>query len=222
MEGISPKRTVLYSFVLFTVYVDTTKADELYKKVKILCFVITTVSKLDKTIPVVNATWGRRCNKILFVLCPSNKKEPQFLSTCHIGEGSQHLTGKVRHAFQVSYDQYLNDFDWFLKADDDTYLVMENLRFVLSHHNPDEPGYLGYHFQKFMHQGYSSGGAGYVVSRRGVKELIEKGFKMDICKKDGEIEDKYIGQCLEVHIFGLWINYETSLNSFITIVFYWL
>ena len=191
---------ILYSFVLFTVYVDTTKADELYKKVKILCFVITTVSKLDKTIPVVNATWGRRCNKVLFVLCPSNKKEPQFLSTCHIGEGSQHLTGKVRHAFQVSYDQYLNDFDWFLKADDDTYLVMENLRFVLSHHNPDEPGYLGYHFQKFMHQGYSSGGAGYVVSRRGVKELIEKGFKMDRCKKDGEIEDKYTGQCLEVSL----------------------
>ena len=50
------------------------------------------------------------------------------------------------------------------------------------------------------------------MSRRGVKELIEKGFKMDICKKDGEIEDKYIGQCLEVHIFGLWINYEVSFS----------
>lgn len=182
-----------------TLYVDTTKADELFKKVKILCFVITTSSKLDKTIPVVNATWGQRCNRVLFVLCPPDKNNPHFLSTCHIGEGSSHLTAKVRHAFKVSYDNYLDDYDWFLKADDDTYLVMENLRYVLSHHDPNKPGYLGYHFQKFMHQGYASGGAGYVVSRKGVKDLVEKGFQMDEerCKKDGEIEDKYIGQCLE-------------------------
>lgn len=193
-------------WVFFTVYVDTTKADELFKKVKILCFVITTSSKLDKTIPVVNATWGQRCNRVLFVLCPPDKNNPHFLSTCHIGEGSSHLTAKVRHAFKVSYDNYLDDYDWFLKADDDTYLVMENLRYVLSHHDPNKPGYLGYHFQKFMHQGYASGGAGYVVSRKGVKDLVEKGFQMneERCKKDGEIEDKYIGQCLEVHII---LNY---------------
>ncbi|XP_061183133.1 glycoprotein-N-acetylgalactosamine 3-beta-galactosyltransferase 1-B-like [Saccostrea echinata] len=182
-----------------TLYVDTTKADELYKKVRILCFVITTSSKLSKAVPVVNATWGRRCNKVLFVLCPVKDTDQLFLNTCHIREGSSHLMAKVRHAFKVSYDKYLNDYDWFLKADDDTYLVIENLRYVLSHHDPNDPGYLGYHFQKFMYQGYASGGAGYVISRKGLKQLVEKGFNMEEerCKTDGEIEDKFIGQCLE-------------------------
>lgn len=198
---------------------DTTKADELYKKVKILCFVITTSNKLAKAVPVVNVTWGRRCNKILFVLCPLMNTESTFLNTCHIKEGSSHLTEKVRYALKVSYDEYLNDYDWFLKADDDTYLVIENLRYLLSHHDPNKPGYLGYHFQKFMHQGYASGGAGYVISRKGVQQLVEKGFNMDEekCKKEGEIEDKLIGQCLEVRSSMLTVS-EVSQIKFLRMV----
>lgn len=42
----------------FIVYVDIIKVDELFKKVKILCFVIIILSKLDKIILVVNVIWG--------------------------------------------------------------------------------------------------------------------------------------------------------------------
>ncbi|CAC5397489.1 C1GALT1 [Mytilus coruscus] len=63
------------------------------------------------------------------------------------------------------YLHYLKDYDWILKADDDTYVIMENLRFLLSFNNPDLPGYLGYHFNMHLKPGYMSGGAGYVISR---------------------------------------------------------
>ena len=37
----------------------------------------------------------------------------------------------------------INDVDWFLKADDDTYVIMENLRYFLSKLNPSDPHFLG-------------------------------------------------------------------------------
>ena len=120
-------------------------------------------NNLQKKVIHVNATWGPRCNKILYM---SDKDDPDFpavgLNTTH---GRDHLTAKSMRAFDYVYRRHLEDADWFLKADDDTYVIVENLRCMLSAHAPQRAVILGHNFKGIVKQGYFSGDGGYVLSR---------------------------------------------------------
>lgn len=47
-----------------------------------------------------------------------------------------------------------------MKTDDDTYVVVENLRYMLQSQKSNDPIYFGYKFKPIVKQGYMSGGAG--------------------------------------------------------------
>ena len=103
-----------------------------------------------------------------------------------------------------AYTNLIDKFDWILKADDDTYMVMENLRFLLSSYDPASPSYMGFHFNMYLKDyGYMSGGAGYVISNQGLRQLVERGLKVPgACALSkgylfSEVsEDFEIGKCL--------------------------
>lgn len=173
---------------------DSRMADELYKKVRILCWVMTGPSNLEKKARHVKSTWSRHCNVVVFM---SSVEDPDF-PTVGLGtkEGRDQLYWKTIRAFHYAYEHHGHEADWFLKADDDTYVIVDNLRWVLANHTPEEPIYFGRRFKPYTKQGYMSGGAGYVLSKEALRRFVE-GFKNKVCTHTTSVEDLAMGQCME-------------------------
>ncbi|XP_078285108.1 glycoprotein-N-acetylgalactosamine 3-beta-galactosyltransferase 1-like [Rhinoraja longicauda] len=168
-------------------------ADDLYKRVRILCWVMTGPQNLEKKTKHVKATWAKKCNVVLFVSSKENKDFPTV--GLDVKEGRSQLNKKTIKAFQYVFDHHLNEADWFLKADDDTYVIVDNLRWLLSKYSPDQPIFFGRKFKPFVKQGYMSGGAGYVLSKEAVKRYVD-GVKTGKCSYSTGAEDVAISKCL--------------------------
>lgn len=93
-------------------------ADFLFNEVKILCYVFTHADNHKTKVKHVINTWGKRCNKLLFM---STKEDPEIpgVVVLPVDNGRSHLWFKARHALKYVHDHHLNDADWFLRADDD-------------------------------------------------------------------------------------------------------
>ena len=112
---------------------------------------------------------------------------------------SFYLWGKTKAALKYIYDHHLNDADWFLKADDDTYVIVENLHRFLQGHDANEPVYFG---RRLKHGNYTypfmSGGAGYVLSKESLVRFVRKALPHPKLCKAGEWgpEDSSLGEAL--------------------------
>ncbi|VDP67393.1 unnamed protein product [Echinostoma caproni] len=111
-------------------------------------------------------------------------------------EVKKHLWHKMRVILQQIY-RFRDQYEYFYKADDDTFAVVENLKRVLRKHNPDRPFMTGHRWQLKIPGGYFSGGAGYVLSREALKRIVEKAiFKHPQCPNTDEaMEDVKMSIC---------------------------
>uniref|UniRef100_A0A914V7J4 Glycoprotein-N-acetylgalactosamine 3-beta-galactosyltransferase 1 n=1 Tax=Plectus sambesii TaxID=2011161 RepID=A0A914V7J4_9BILA len=173
------------------------QADAISGHVRILCWILTNEENHERRAVHVKATWARRCNKYIFISSEANDILPAI--KLNVSEGRPLLWDETKAAFKYVYDHYINDYDWFMKADDDTYVIVENLRLMLLAHQPTEPIYFGCKFKPLVKQGYMSGGAGYILSRAALRRFAEIGLhNHSLCSADqrGD-EDVQMGQCLE-------------------------
>uniref|UniRef100_A0AC34R7L2 N-acetylgalactosaminide beta-1,3-galactosyltransferase n=1 Tax=Panagrolaimus sp. JU765 TaxID=591449 RepID=A0AC34R7L2_9BILA len=82
-----------------------------------------------------------------------------------------------------------------MKADDDSYVFMDNLYAYLNQLDPTKPYYLGYRWKGFIDHGYNSGGV-YILSKAAVMLFIEKLMMNDTTCAYNQYEDLGIGACL--------------------------
>ncbi|XP_053311756.1 glycoprotein-N-acetylgalactosamine 3-beta-galactosyltransferase 1-like isoform X2 [Spea bombifrons] len=174
-------------------YVNSSVSEELSQKVRVLCWIMTGPVNLQTKAIHLKYSWTRHCNTTLFMSSTDSDFPTIGLGT---KEGRDELYWKTIRAFHYIHEHYFDQADWFLKADDDTYVVMENLRFLLSNYTPDQPVYFGKRFKPFVNQGYMSGGAGYVLNRESLKRFVE-GFRSGVCTHTSSVEDLELGKCME-------------------------
>ncbi|CAG0904125.1 unnamed protein product, partial [Cyprideis torosa] len=134
-------------------------AQWMFKKVRIFCWVATHPGNLQKKAVHVLKTWGKRCNALLFVSGNGTEEVPSAIAD-HIlfldmKDERNSLWVKTRRAFKHIYEHYLDNADWYMKADDDTFVVLENLRYLLFNQTgSDTPLYYGCRFKPYAKQGY--------------------------------------------------------------------
>ncbi|KAL5020598.1 hypothetical protein ScPMuIL_002323, partial [Solemya velum] len=165
------------------------------KTVRILCWIMTHPKNRESRLVHVKATWSRRCDKVLYFSSEADKDFP-IIKVDVPSEARSHLTLKSRQAWKYIFDNHYDDAEWFYRCDDDSYAIMDNMRYFLSVYDPNKPYYFGHMFKTLG--GYSSGGSGYVISKESLKRFGEEGFNSSKCRKDGAASDQAIGACLKI------------------------
>jgi glycoprotein-N-acetylgalactosamine 3-beta-galactosyltransferase len=98
----------------------------------------------------------------------------------------------LKKALTFIYIHHFDDYDWILKSDDSSFIVMENLRYLLYQYDSDFPLVIG---QKFVND-FMPGV--YAMSKQAYSRLIEKAFANDeICFEDSGSNDVDIAKCLK-------------------------
>ena len=141
---------------------------------------------LDKKVIHQKQTWGKRCNKLLVMSSQQNDTFPAV--GLNVPEGKSHIGLKVPAAWKYIHKHYVEDYDFFIKTDPDTYLVVENLLDFLKDKDPELPHYYG-HIQKNVpppRNTYMTGGPGLVLTRESVRRLVTKALvEHPDCLRDG-------------------------------------
>lgn len=191
---------------------------ETFKRpVTIFCLILSTNETINTKGKVVFESWAKKCDMTKFVLkfpessvhkssllqyTGFNYKKGDAIDFNHLlelpnfpGDSGQryNLTAKVYSSLSYIYSTY-SAYDWYLKADQDTFVFVDNLRTFLSDKNRDEA--ISYGFNFAVKGGYQSGGAGYVLSNEALRRLATK-LDQDkrFCPNKG-VEDLDVGTCL--------------------------
>ncbi|EDW39987.1 GL15448 [Drosophila persimilis] len=179
--------------------INDTLARRLSQSVRVLCLVLTWPTNHLSGAKTISETWGRHCNRVVFYSSSPHVGSPGVgvdIVGLNISDSYDFLWGKTKAAFRHAYRHYRHEADWFFKADDDTYAIIENMRYMLSSYSPDTPIHFGCNFQ-LGKVTYMSGGAGYVLSRKALQMFITRGIGKSMCRAEGEgTEDYQMGICM--------------------------
>eukprot|EP00937_MAST-01D_sp_MAST-1D-sp2_P004979 g4979.t1 len=140
-------------------------------KPRILCMVLSI--KSDRAAAInIEKTWGKDCDRIVYF---ADFDDPSIAAVnVHAEwEGSAEcLINKMAKGVQLVASLFAREYDWFVKADTDSFFIIENLRWFLLQHFPSPkdvavtPHYLGERYNKYgdPKQAFNPG-SGYVMNR---------------------------------------------------------
>ncbi|CAF0938805.1 unnamed protein product [Brachionus calyciflorus] len=176
---------------------------EIYKPIRpktLFCLILTTEKNLDTKTLVIYKTWAKKCDNFkFFTIKPKHDLEGNYWNSIVQPPGLsndsyKNLTNKVYLSIKYVYNMY-PDYDWYLKADDDTFIFVDNLKDFVFDKNSSTPVTYGYDFKSYVENGYHSGGAGYLISNEAFRRIGSKLNENFTYCPDTGVEDLDIGKC---------------------------
>lgn len=176
-----------------------TLRDEYIFKKGLLVGVLTQQEYLATRAKALYETWGREVDKlILFVGEDCNiSSDLSHLPIVKLEGVPDHVYPPLKKAFAVMkymYSHHINEFNWFVRADDDMYLRTNKLTDLLKQMNPYERVYLGRagagrkedleRLELLPHERYCMGGPGVILSNGAMRGV---GPHLDNCLNAGTL-----------------------------------
>ena len=184
--------------------------------------VVTAQALLPTRAKAVNQTWGTKAAKLKFF--SSQDKTNYNLPVVSLPgvDDTYPPQKKVFRMLKYMHDNYIDEYNWFMRADDDIYIRVHKLTEFLSQLDPSREFYIGQpgmgkpedlgRIKLQSYERYCMGGPGVVFSRALLKKLaphLEDCLKTEVVSWNEDLE---VGRCIS-HRLGIqctW-NYEVGL-----------
>ncbi|KAH8261183.1 hypothetical protein KR044_004741 [Drosophila immigrans] len=161
---------------------------------RIFCIISTYGFRQSVTAIHIFRTWAPRCDRFLFVSDDSHELvEPAVFQNLH---DKWH---QLRAHLEYVYKYHFDEGDWFLYANDDNFVVLENLRHMLQSRNPEELIYFGCKLRSSSNQVYMYDRAGMVFSSATLRQFVREALPNEaICssKAMGGAATEELSRCL--------------------------
>ncbi len=158
---------------------------ELVKRGILFTGVLTAKKYLNTRALAIWNTWGKELPDIHFFSSPPDdpilRQQLPIITLPGINDTEYPPQKKVYRMLKYMHDNYINDFDFFMRADDDSYIKTDRLLELLQNTNPAQDIYMGepgfgrsddlerLKLKKTEH--YCMGGPGVIFSRSALRKL---------------------------------------------------
>ncbi|XP_013187894.2 glycoprotein-N-acetylgalactosamine 3-beta-galactosyltransferase 1 [Amyelois transitella] len=167
---------------------DRTVADVIAAKVNVFCVVKTVAGRHEFRARRVKETWGKRCDKLLFL----STAPDEYLPAVTLSTEEDKLWDREREGFEYIYQYHVDKADWFLMIDDNTYVIMENLKYMLLSHFSSEAVYFGCALEDIQEKRLAFD-PGYVLSKTAIEKLAKRSH---LCNSTSDLLIVVLGECV--------------------------
>ena len=203
-----------------------TLAEELGASMRqpLLIGVVTSKKLLFSRARAINNTWGPQAPKLIFFSSEGTKAHDLPVVSLSGTDDTYPPQKKVYRMLKYMYDHYIDNFNWFMRADDDIYVRVDPLVRFLHSLDPSTDLYIGQpglgkpedleRIKLYPNERYCMGGPGVIMSR---SLLIKLGPHLEECLTNVVVswnEDLEVGRCImrRLGVQCTW-NYEVRVHT---------
>lgn len=114
---------------------------------RILCWIMANPKNEHKWMHLKNL-YGSHCDKFIIMTSLNKMKKIPGLELygVNVPEGRDHLAERVVIGSKHLYEKYYDDYEFFMRVDEDSFFIMENLRYLLAQYDPNMALWIGEKF----------------------------------------------------------------------------